>query len=145
MVLGRIGVTLAVVMFAFAPNFWAVLACYGVWAVSGALTSGSDVAFVHDSLEAQGRSGEFEESGRTRECSPDRGHGRQLDDRRAPGRDDQPHVHRHAQHRLRGSRGAGSLAFPRPRDTPHLSERPLRLAPPGGGAARVPCIPACAR
>jgi MFS family permease len=59
MLLGQVGVTIAVVMFAFAPSFWWVFACYGVWAVSGALTSGSDVAFLHDSLEAQGRSGEF--------------------------------------------------------------------------------------
>ncbi len=59
MVLGQVGVTVAVVMFAFAPNVWAVLACYFVWAISGALTSGSDVAFVHDSLEAQKRPGEF--------------------------------------------------------------------------------------
>ncbi|MEX0782160.1 MAG: MFS transporter [Dehalococcoidia bacterium] len=59
MLLGQVGITLAVVMFAFAPSFWWVFACYGVWAVSGALTSGSDIAFVHDSLEAQGRSGEF--------------------------------------------------------------------------------------
>ncbi|MGH2608783.1 MAG: MFS transporter, partial [Tepidiformaceae bacterium] len=59
MLLGQAGITIAVVMFAFAPSFWWVFACYGVWAVSGALTSGSDIAFVHDSLEAQGRSGEF--------------------------------------------------------------------------------------
>lgn len=59
MILGQAGVTVAVVIFAWAPNFWAVLLCYAVWAVSGALTSGSDVAFVHDSLQAQGRQGEF--------------------------------------------------------------------------------------
>jgi MFS family permease len=59
LILGQVGVTVAVVMFAWAPNFWAVLACYSVWAVSGALTSGSDIAFVHDSLEAQGRPGDF--------------------------------------------------------------------------------------
>lgn len=59
MLLGQVGVVFAVIMFAFAPDFWWVFACYGVWAVSGALTSGSDVAFLHDSLEAQGRSGEF--------------------------------------------------------------------------------------
>lgn len=60
MILGQVGVTVAVVLFAFAPNFWAVLGCYAVWAVSGALTSGSDIALVHDSLEAQGRPGDFQ-------------------------------------------------------------------------------------
>jgi MFS family permease len=60
MILGQVGVSVAVVLFAIAPNFWAVLGCYAVWAVSGALTSGSDIAFVHDSLEAQGRPGEFQ-------------------------------------------------------------------------------------
>ena len=59
MLLGQVGVTLAVIMFAFAPTFEAVLACYAVWAVSGALTSGSDIAFVHDSLETAGQGGEF--------------------------------------------------------------------------------------
>ncbi len=59
MVLGQAGIVLAVAMFAIAPTFWWVFASYAVWAVAGALTSGSDIAFVHDSLEAQGRTGEF--------------------------------------------------------------------------------------
>ena len=59
MVLGQAGIVIAVAMFAVAPTFWWVFASYAVWAVAGALTSGSDVAFVHDSLEAQGRSGDF--------------------------------------------------------------------------------------
>lgn len=59
MLLGQIGLTGAIALFAWAPNFSGVLICYAVWAVASALRSGSDTALVHDSLHAAGRDGEF--------------------------------------------------------------------------------------
>lgn len=57
--LGAIGSVGAVALFAFAPSFWWVALSYFVWAISITLMSGADTAFLHDSLAAQRREGEF--------------------------------------------------------------------------------------
>lgn len=58
-VLGTVFSAIGVLIFAMAVNAWWVFASYAVWAVGLTLMSGADVAFLHDSLAALGREGEF--------------------------------------------------------------------------------------
>lgn len=57
----------AIFFFGIAPDFWWVFASYMVWGISMALMSGSDSAFLYDSLVALGREGEYSKAiGRSR-------------------------------------------------------------------------------
>ena len=59
LLLGAVGLALAVFLFGLAPSFWWVLGTYVIWGVSMTLGSGADAAFVYDSLAALGREREF--------------------------------------------------------------------------------------
>lgn len=52
--------TIAVLVFGLASNFGILLASYLVWAAAFTLYSGSDSAFVYDSLRATGRQNDFQ-------------------------------------------------------------------------------------
>ena len=49
----------AVTFFGLATNFWLILGSYLVWGVAFALLSGTESAFIYDSLKAMGREGEY--------------------------------------------------------------------------------------
>ncbi len=49
----------AVTFFGLAANFWLILCSYMVWGVAFALLSGTESAFIYDSLKAVGRESEY--------------------------------------------------------------------------------------
>ena len=49
----------AVTFFGLATNFWLILCSYMVWGVAFALLSGTESAFIYDSLKAMGREAEY--------------------------------------------------------------------------------------
>ncbi len=49
----------AVTFFGLATNFWLILCSYMVWGVAFALLSGTESAFIYDSLKAMGRESEY--------------------------------------------------------------------------------------
>ncbi|HET9476217.1 MAG TPA: MFS transporter [Dehalococcoidia bacterium] len=49
----------AVTFFGLATNFWLILGSYLVWGVAFALLSGTESAFIYDSLKAMGRESEY--------------------------------------------------------------------------------------
>ena len=49
----------AVTFFGLATNFWLILGSYMVWGVAFALLSGTESAFIYDSLKAMGRESEY--------------------------------------------------------------------------------------
>jgi len=59
LILGSLSFSLAIFLFGVGTEFWILLASYLVWAVSMALQSGADTAFLYDSLAAMGRESEF--------------------------------------------------------------------------------------
>jgi MFS family permease len=58
--LGCLVLTLALLVFAFTTSFPLLLASFMLWAVAAALMSGADLALLYDSLQALGRSEEYE-------------------------------------------------------------------------------------
>jgi MFS family permease len=59
LLLGTLGFAVGVFLFGVSTNFWMILAAYAVWGLSMTLGSGSDTAFLHDTLAAVGREEEF--------------------------------------------------------------------------------------
>lgn len=49
----------AVTFFGLATNFWLILGSYLIWGVAFALLSGTESAFIYDSLKAMGRESEY--------------------------------------------------------------------------------------
>jgi MFS family permease len=52
--------TFAITFFGLATSFWLILASYLVWGIAFALLSGTESAFIYDTLKELGREGEYQ-------------------------------------------------------------------------------------
>ncbi|MEX2235988.1 MAG: MFS transporter [Dehalococcoidia bacterium] len=59
MLMGSVGIPIAMVVFGLADSFLIIVVAYAFWAIAYALYSGADSAFIYDSLASNGREDQF--------------------------------------------------------------------------------------